>query len=322
MNAAGGAMRNLSPAKVFSEDQLREAWDHVRKHSKAAGPDGFSPADFERNDTHWLRKMRAELVRGDYLFGPLKLVMVPKSDGGTRWIGIPDVRDRIAGRALALALTDRVDRRFHASSFAYRPRRGVREAVAKVTPRGGRDYVARFDIAKCFDTIAPETAVAALEPVEGWVRDMALQAVTVGMGRDGDFRRPRGIPQGSALSPLLCNCVLDGLDRALARLEPRYVRYADDMAACCKSFEGAEAVMDEARRVLAGLDMALNERKCGVATFQHGFRYLGTWFQGSFAFPQLEVVRDGRKVRVSGYEGDSEYAVADWGEDRRRTRWV
>jgi len=42
-------------------------------------------------------------------------------------------------------------------------------------------------------------------------------------------QRAEGTPQGSPLSPLLSNIVLDELDKELERRGLRYVRYADDV---------------------------------------------------------------------------------------------
>jgi RNA-directed DNA polymerase len=53
-------------------------------------------------------------------------------------------------------------------------------------------------------------------------------------------KRRKGVPQGSPISPLLSNILLDELDKELAGRELRYVRYADDFSIYAKA---------EARRI-------------------------------------------------------------------------
>jgi RNA-directed DNA polymerase len=48
-------------------------------------------------------------------------------------------------------------------------------------------------------------------------------------------KRRKGVPQGSPISPLLSNILLDELDKELAGRELRYVRYADDFSIYAKS---------------------------------------------------------------------------------------
>ena len=47
-------------------------------------------------------------------------------------------------------------------------------------------------------------------------------------------KRRKGVPQGSPLSPILSNIMLDELDKELARRGLKYVRYADDFSIYCK----------------------------------------------------------------------------------------
>jgi hypothetical protein len=56
-------------------------------------------------------------------------------------------------------------------------------------------------------------------------------------------QRTEGTPQGSPLSPLLSNIVLDELDKELEKRGHKFVRYADDCAPRTTPIMGADAMM-------------------------------------------------------------------------------
>jgi RNA-directed DNA polymerase len=78
-------------------------------------------------------------------------------------------------------------------------------------------------------------------------------------------KRRKGMPQGSPLSPLLSNILLDELDKELARKGLRYVRYADDFSIYTKSKTEARKVGNAVYKFLWDkLRLPINRAKSGI----------------------------------------------------------
>lgn len=222
-------------AQVVDPANLRRAWKQVKANQGAPGIDGILLEDFPAfARAHW-PTVRQALLDGSYQPTPVRRVAIPKPGGrGERQLGIPTVLDRLIAQAIAQVLTPLFDPEFSASSFGFRPGRSAHGALRQVQRYIGEGYriAVDLDLEQFFDRVAHDVL---LTRVARKVRDKRLLSL---IGRYlragvlvGDFIQATevGTAQGSPLSPLLANVLLDDLDKELDRRGHRFARYADDL---------------------------------------------------------------------------------------------
>jgi RNA-directed DNA polymerase len=214
-------------------------------------------------------------------------VSIPKPGGrGQRLLGIPIVLDRLICQAIQQVLTPIFDPDFSESSFGFRPRRSAHGALKQVTRflrEGGRIAV-DLDLAKFFDQVNHDVLLARIGRK---VRDKRLLALIGRYLRAGVLvgeviqATEIGTPQGSPLSPLLANILLDDLDKELERRGLRFARYADDLLILVKSIRAGQRVKASLTRYLTSrLKLAVNEAKSRVCPV-HECVFLGFTFRGN-----------------------------------------
>lgn len=91
----------------------------------------------------------------------------------------------------------------------------------------------------------------------------------------------KGIPQGSAVSPMLANLYLDELDEELLSRGVKLIRYADDFVILSKTQEKAASSAALTEAVLKKMELALDE--ADLISFEQGFKFLGVIFLRSDA---------------------------------------
>ena len=122
---------------------------------------------------------------------------------------------------------------FSNSSFGFRPNRSQRQAIeqARQYVDAGKEYVVDIDLSKFFDRINHDRLIAKLAKVIHDKRILRLIGMTLRSGvitAHGFEATTIGSTQGSPLSPLLSNVILDELDKKLEQRDLSFFRYADD----------------------------------------------------------------------------------------------
>ena len=291
MDRTGLRARRLDGKALFEEavsaGRLLTAWSKVRANAGASGGDGVSISRFERGVERRLIALSASLRDGDYQPGPLREVDIPKRIGGVRRLRIPCIADRVVQTSIHQVLGPHLEEEFEEASFGYRPGRGVRDAVRRVSAlrEAGYEWLLDADIDDFFDEVDHDHLMARLyeSVVEGPLTE--LIAVTLGTAAPTG----RGLPQGSPLSPLLANLYLDRIDEALSQRGLRIVRFADDFVVLTRKSSGADGALKLAERALGELGLKLDPGKTHITSFDKGFRFLGHLFVRSLVLKSGET---------------------------------
>ncbi|MGX1161063.1 group II intron reverse transcriptase/maturase [Arthrobacter sp. SLBN-100] len=255
---------------VFSRQNLMIALKRVERNRGAAGADGLRTDELRAWCLgHWT-ETREALDAGTYAPLPVRQVMIPKPDGGERKLGVPSVLDRLIQQAVAQVPSPVFDPGFVPVSYGFRPGRSAHDAVkvARTVISQGYRWVVEVDLDAFFDRVNHDVLMAR---VARKVKDKRLlklirRYLEAGIMADG-VRQPtvEGTPQGSPLSPLLSNIMLDDFDQEFWGRGHRFVRYADDIRVFVKSRRAAERVLDRATKVLeTGLKLRVNRQKSTI----------------------------------------------------------
>lgn len=175
----------------------------------------------------WFDKLQKEIRTNSFQFRPARIIEIPKPNGkGTRPLGIASPRDKIVQGAMLLILEAIYEPSFVTHSHGFRPGKGCHTSLKEI--KGTYSSVNWFiagDISKCFDTFDHKLLVHLVSKRvndKGFI-DLLHKALRAGYMFQGQFYSPElGSPQGSILSPILCNILLHGLDEFVLDLQKNF----------------------------------------------------------------------------------------------------
>lgn len=231
MNPDGGdtAVRwDITPAldtdlmeRVVERANMQQAWQRVKSNGGAPGSDGMSLEEFPEYARQQWSTIRQSLLEGTYQPLPVRRVIIPKPGSkGERLLGVPCVVDRVIQQAILQVLTPIFDPGFSESSYGSRPKRSAHGAIKQVKEylKAGYRIAVDLDLEKFFDMVQHDVLMVRVgrkvhDKVLLKLIDRYLRAgvMVEGMVQASEW----GTPQGSPLSPLLANVLLDDLDKEL-----------------------------------------------------------------------------------------------------------
>jgi group II intron reverse transcriptase/maturase len=193
----------------------------MTKGVTAETPDGMA---LEKIDTI-IEALRYERYR----WQPARRIYIPRKDGKQRPLGMPVWSDKLLAEVIRMILEAYFEPRFSEHSHGFRPERGCHTALQDVYYGWrGTTWFVEGDISKCFERFNHQLLIAVLREHFSDERFIRLIQNLLDAGYLENWKwnqTESGIPQGSIVSPLLANILLDKLDQFVENtLIPKYTR--------------------------------------------------------------------------------------------------
>ena len=256
--------------KILDRNNLNLAYKKVVSNKGSHGVDGMKVDELLPYLKQNGESLKASILEGTYRPSPVRRVEIPKPDGGKRLLGIPTAIDRMIQQATAQILIPIFENIFSDSSYGFRPKRDAKQAILKSKEyiEQGYKWVVDIDLAKYFDTVNHDKlmALVAREIKDKRVLKLIRLFLQSGVMINGIvMETEEGCPQGSPISPLLGNIMLNELDKELERRGHKFCRYADDCNIYVRSRKAGERVMKSITKYLEDkLKLKVNKEKSAV----------------------------------------------------------
>ena len=257
--------------EILDIRNVQKAFKQVVANKGAGGIDDMQTDELrDYLNANW-QTLRKDILEGNYKPQPVRKVEIPKPQGGTRMLGIPTVKDRLLQQSIAQWLSPKYEEQFSNYSYGFREGHNAHQAVlqAQLNLNEGYEWVIELDLERFFDRVNHDKLMGLLAKKITDKRMLKLirSYLTSGIMEDGVVSpRTEGTPQGSPLSPLLSNIVLNELDKELQARGHRFVRYADDCSIYVKSEKSAQRVMETVTEYIESkLKLKVNRSKSKVS---------------------------------------------------------
>ena len=284
---------------VLNRRNIMRAYRQVVSNKGSAGVDGMPVKDLYAYLTKNRDQIELDIRQGKYMPQPVRGTEIKKSNGKKRLLGIPTVMDRLLQQAVGQILAIKFEMEFEDYSYGFRPNRNAQQAVLKAQQyiNDGYHHIVDIDLKAFFDEVdhclllqllyRKVKCPLTLRLIRKWMR--------APIEINGKLtKRRKGVPQGSPLSPLLSNIMLNELDKEMERRGLLYVRYADDFSIYTKSESTARKTGNSIHLYLRDkLKLPINREKSDIrkpVNFKIlGYGFVPTYVKGEKGKYQLIV---------------------------------
>jgi RNA-directed DNA polymerase len=293
--------------RIGSESALRDAWRQLNKtNPDSYGLSSETITDFRAGLDAKIPEISRLILEKKYRFSKSRASLIPKDNGKLRPLQIPEVRDRLVLKSLAIQIEKELQHKLKKSdgfSFAYQKGIGIRDAMHKLVEyyNDGYHWVVEADIINFFDKVGKDRLLNQFvfpdipnsQPVQKLIQRALNSGLDTRNIKESDLEyfkdAGNGIPQGNALSPLFSNIYLYSFDVYMIDNGYRLIRYADDFIVMCKSRNEAEECFKRISKFLKTeleLDLhPLGEKSKIVNLTEDTLSFLSITFDGKKLFP-------------------------------------
>ncbi len=285
----------------FSYENLKCCFQEL-DGKKAVGIDGKTKEEYARNLDENIRELIRKMKSFQYRPEPVLKVLIPKSNGKFRELGISNIEDKIIQLMFSKIMSAIYEPVFCNCSYGFRSNKSAHMAIRDVTQylkSNNVKVVIDVDLENFFGTIQHDKL---LEMLSLKIKDKTFIRYIARMLKakihDGAKvkRTYAGLAQGSILSPVLSNIYAHYvIDLWVVKRVPKHItgkigifRYADDIVTCNTDTRDVRKFLMSLEKRLLKFGLKLNKEKTRTVRFnrytcergikQETFDFLGFTF--------------------------------------------
>ncbi len=214
--------------QLFNRELFLKAYGRIYRNNGAM-THGITAEVVDGMSLEKLDRIIDNLRHERYRWKPARRVWIPKKNGKKRPLGITTWSDKLVAEVVRLILNAYFDVQFSDHSHGFREGRGCGDALREIYHTWkGCAWIIEGDISDCFGTLSHDLLISLLSEKihDGRFIRLMKQLLDAGYLEDWRFNQTlSGVPQGSVVSPILSNILLNKLDHYVETvLIPQYTR--------------------------------------------------------------------------------------------------